>query len=1413
MGSAAADIVARLTLAGEQFSSENARIFAEMEKRAQDTAGRTKTFFESSFNEVEQIAKKALSLPRTSAGTLDLGVGQYKQAAAEAQLHAAAVRQVAVAAEAAAKSTGDDSEATRIYVQAARAAAIEAERDAKGKADQAAAMGQLQESLNATAAPLQAHADGLERAHGASYNLRLGQMELMHSTRSFFDMLVAGQSPLVAFSMEFGRIAQGIATMAAGMDAGGASSEKLGTALGTEAVATEKSAAASGADAAAKRGQATAAAEGSVATGANTVATGANATAHEAATVATVEHAAAQSRFAALISGPWGMAILGGVTVLGMLIPKLMGGGDEVEKLTDKMRENYRQTGLNQQATDIWKSSTEGLIESLRELDKQTAHLNQSQAQAQQAAIDEAQKKIDDLQQSLTRDRTHLNELERRRAELRGQAAAGDEGAAAALIELRQVNKDIATTENLIIEGQRRIAGGYQDLREAQIAKDRREVADATDAVAVANAKLTATEDRLTEARRRGDLGEAEYKKQLLDAQRLRDKEVKAAQDAEREARDKKIILARPVDGPITSGYGARPRPKEGASTWHPAIDFGVGIGTAVRAQADGVVIKTGIVGKLGRVVWIDYGNKVIAEFGHLSQELVSEGQVVHAGQVVARSGNTGLSTGPHLDYRLKVQGAYVNPLTTKVNVGKGVGDAMGDYEREQAAAEERRQHQAEQLAETRERILASLRDEFKQTALNAQADSLRARGLTEQADTMVEVARLARERADELAKLPESERVVTPALVDQLALYRQQADAVAQLMVANGSRAALTEQQKAAEEALNAQMLARFATAKGLVKTAADELAIKDAQLDVGNRLGAAAQQAAEATREQKRADEERQRYLKHQQDEMARREREQISTLADFYERAFRSGGKSIVQDFKDEMLGVIAQIAARWTLALLSGQQTSLPGILSQMGATANNGGYDSKGIFGMLMGFGQGGGGGVQATQVGDFNGIPLLNFGLGQGGDFAAAGGVAGGAATGGLGGLGGLAGLGGAGSALPAAGAAMAASMLLNKIFGIKDPTGGLLGPISAPIVNSFIPAKRGSATLDFTNGALGVGATRGNSSSRIDTSKGDVGQLADILNRIAEQFDGHVSKVGGISFGVRDGNFRLDPTGQGITKTKNGALDFGKDEQAMLRKGVELMLERGVIDGLSDAEKKILSSGQDIDKALTKALLIHDIPKRLMEHLDPVGAAIDALNKKWADTIDALNEGGASTEQMADAQKLYKMELADVKNATQEASAGLKSFLDSLNFGSASPYSLHDQEAMAKAALQPFLDQIDADGGQSIDKQKYQASAQSFLDIERQIYGSTKGFFDAMDMIQAYTGKAISAIDNAKPIRTYADPFAEKTADNTTTANEIAAQHTGLLLQIRDAVTALGGAPAGGFIGGGRGFAAAMSA
>lgn len=124
-----------------------------------------------------------------------------------------------------------------------------------------------------------------------------------------------------------------------------------------------------------------------------------------------------------------------------------------------------------------------------------------------------------------------------------------------------------------------------------------------------------------------------------------------------------------PVDlaAKITSGFGLRTAPTDGASTNHPGVDISVPAGTGVVSTISGVVTAAGYSNVKGYYVEVTQGN-IKTGYQHLSKTLAKVGDQITAGQKIALSGNSGVSTGAHLDYRVYVDGKAVDP--TGINFG-----------------------------------------------------------------------------------------------------------------------------------------------------------------------------------------------------------------------------------------------------------------------------------------------------------------------------------------------------------------------------------------------------------------------------------------------------------------------------------------------------------------------------------------------------------------------------------------------------------------------------------------------------------------------------------------------------------------------------------------------------------------------
>jgi murein DD-endopeptidase MepM/ murein hydrolase activator NlpD len=118
-----------------------------------------------------------------------------------------------------------------------------------------------------------------------------------------------------------------------------------------------------------------------------------------------------------------------------------------------------------------------------------------------------------------------------------------------------------------------------------------------------------------------------------------------------------------PVVGHLTGTFGQRMDPFSGEGAFHTGVDISAQYGDAVRASADGVVIEAGDRAGYGRLVVVDHGYGVTTYYGHLSTFNVLVGEQIRRGDTIGNVGVSGRSTGPHVHYEVRINGAPVNPM------------------------------------------------------------------------------------------------------------------------------------------------------------------------------------------------------------------------------------------------------------------------------------------------------------------------------------------------------------------------------------------------------------------------------------------------------------------------------------------------------------------------------------------------------------------------------------------------------------------------------------------------------------------------------------------------------------------------------------------------------------------------------
>lgn len=378
------------------------------------------------------------------------------------------------------------------------------------------------------------------------------------------------------------------------------------------------------------------------------------------------------------------------VAILMALIMGCSLGTVSAETIQDAKDERDEAQANEDEAQEILDSLEEeqnALIEYVKELDGQLNTLQkeitkkEEEAEELQDEIDETQLKLADAQVA---EDDQLASMEKRiqylyengeveyldtllssasftdmlnKSEYVDQLSAYDQQQLNKLIEIKQ---DIKDYEEKLEKDLRDVESVKTDLEQ-----DR---ADVQDIIDTKNGEITKYE---------GD----------IQAQEL----IVAKYTAEREAADKKIaqmqaaliqnqsdsgqviydpeaydgVLMWPATGgtTITSYFGYRDSPTYGASTYHQGIDIGCTYGSDIVAAEAGTVIISEYSGGAGNYVMIDHGNGVCTVYMHNSELCVGVGETVSKGQVIAKAGSTGISTGTHCHFGVRINGTYVNPL------------------------------------------------------------------------------------------------------------------------------------------------------------------------------------------------------------------------------------------------------------------------------------------------------------------------------------------------------------------------------------------------------------------------------------------------------------------------------------------------------------------------------------------------------------------------------------------------------------------------------------------------------------------------------------------------------------------------------------------------------------------------------
>jgi len=915
---------------------------------------------------------------------------------------------------------------------------------------------------------------------------------------------------------------------------------------------------------------------------------------------------------AGALGGVLGLAISGAITGLVSLGASLFESGEEAEDAG--------------KAFDIQKLSARELTKAIDDLDAATKRQTQTSQQGEEQALATAAGFVIEARR---RREAAKSALEQAKADLELAAAMAGGGDAGLSIvtqkmgEIRRIEVEITKLSEATKVAEKAYARSALPILQ-------REVAEATSKTAKITGDYERTLGRLNEQLTVHTINTATYRKELEKATKARDAALDVARKEEQQAKRKSKVgpematFLNPVDGRISSGFGARAAPKAGASTFHRGLDFAVPSGTSVRAPAVGTVEAVGFDAKLGKYVVIDHGAGTKTKFGHLSDtSAVRVGTQLAAGDAFARSGNTGNSTGAHLHYSVISGGKYVDPAKGrfKVNAGDAALDSESDVNRES----KRLADEAKRAADEARRAIEELE---------------RSLGLVVGA---FDPARAAAEKyADQLDRIAELNR--KGFLSDGQAIS----------LGLEASRQQIEAQKKA-----DAALIDRV-TGGDFAKSYEDTMseAAERVGRDAGDRLEEASRRGA----------------------------------------REFEREGIEAARAISAALGGKVGNILGDIMGTLVGLQSGNFGGVGGKFGAMLDmlSGGGDPNSA--MAKSFGK------AIDHLKDVMNRGLVKLGTS----------------------------VQGISQALPYAAATMAITSSLSSALGIKNRAGGMFGIGGNLLINAAIPSRRGSATI--TN-AFDDPSVRGNSSKYKDAALGGAQGVQASLLQISEALGGSLGSFA-VSVGMRDGKYRVDPSGKGITKTKKGALDFGKDEAAAYAAALGDAIKDGAIVGLSAAVQRAIGSSPNIDKALREALKVQEVEDLLSDLGGTMGRQFKDFERQAQERLRIAREYGFDVVAL---EKRTAEDRAKLVEDVLGARVGsLKALLSDISFGDLFEGSLTDQRTKLLGEISTA--RADAEAGVDGAADKLADLSRRLIELSRSAFGTAGGEF-ASDRQTAITG------------------------------------------------------------------------
>lgn len=351
-------------------------------------------------------------------------------------------------------------------------------------------------------------------------------------------------------------------------------------------------------------------------------------------------------------------------------------------------------------------------------------------------------------------------------------------------------------------------------------------------------------------------------------------------------------------------------------------------------------------------------------------------------------------------------------------------------------------------------------------------------------------------------------------------------------------------------------------------------------------------------------------------------------------------------------------------------------------------------------------------------------------------------------------------------------------------------PIGSLVGGVLGGLVGGlFHKTKTGVATITGLDTPI---STSGNSDSRRHAAEGLAGSVQDALQQIADQLGGGIGDFA-VSIGIRDKQFRVDPTGQGQTKKKKGAIDFDEDQAAAVAFAIADAIRDGAITGLSAAVQKALQSSTDIDKALREALKVDEVETLL----GGIGAELEKtfqqFERQAAERVRIARQYGFDLVKLEQVNAEQRAKVFE--DVLQSRIGSLQQLLDDLNFGDLFEGSAADQR-------QALLVQIakaksEAEAGKEGAADTLAQLERKLVDLSRDAFGTAGAEFASDRAGAKSAAEEIIKIENDRVKA--AQDAAIATNQKLDTNNQLTNETNDLLAETNALLRGMGGAAVSG--------------